>query len=476
MLKNVKCARCVKCGKEYEATANLTNCSCGGILDIIYDYDYIKKNLTKETLKSRPNTMWRYRELLPVEETTPDTPLRVGWSPLYEEPRLAKQLGLKKLWVKDDGQNPTASLKDRASAMAVAKAGEAGAKIIACSSTGNAASSLAGNAAAAGLKTFIFVPERAPKGKVAQLMTFGANVISVKGNYEETFELSKKACSSTGNAASSLAGNAAAAGLKTFIFVPERAPKGKVAQLMTFGANVISVKGNYEETFELSKKAIDKWGWYNRNAAINPYLSEGKKTVSIEIAEQLDWKMPDYLAISVGDGCTIAGVWKGLKDLYAIGFIDKLPRLISAQAEGCHPINRAIAENKPWEPMEENTLADSIAVGVPRNADKALMAIRESNGIVVNVTDEEIMAAQKLLGTTCGVFGEPAGVTGTAAVKKLCEQGVLGENDTVVSVVTGNGLKDVANAIKFCGEPMSLPNDLDLLVEEFDKRGIKTEA
>ena len=230
MLKNVKCARCVKCGKEYEATANLTNCSCGGILDIIYDYDYIKKNLTKETLKFRPNTMWRYRELLPVEETTPDTPLRVGWSPLYEEPRLAKQLGLKKLWVKDDGQNPTASLKDRASAMAVAKAGEAGAKII--------------------------------------------------------------ACSSTGNAASSLAGNAAAAGLKTFIFVPERAPKGKVAQLMTFGANVISVKGNYEETFELSKKAIDKWGWYNRNAAINPYLSEGKKTVSLEIAEQLDWKMP----------------------------------------------------------------------------------------------------------------------------------------------------------------------------------------
>ena len=414
MLKNVKCARCVKCGKEYEAVPNLTNCSCGGILDIIYDYDYIKANLTKEKLKSRPNTMWRYRELLPVEETTPDTPLRVGWSPLYEEDRLAKLLGLKKLWVKDDGQNPTASLKDRASAMAVAKAKEAGAEII--------------------------------------------------------------ACSSTGNAASSLAGNAAAAGLKTFIFVPSRAPKGKVAQLMTFGANVISVQGNYEETFELSKKAIDKWGWYNRNAAINPYLSEGKKTVSLEIAEQLGWKMPDYLAISVGDGCTIAGVWKGLKDLYAIGFIDKLPRLISAQAEGCHPINRAIAENKPWEPMEENTLADSIAVGVPRNADKALMAIRESNGIVVNVTDEEIMAAQKLLGTTCGVFGEPAGVTGAAGVKKLCEQGMLGENDTVVSVVTGNGLKDVANAIKFCGEPMSLPNDLDLLVEEFDKRGIRTEA
>lgn len=412
-MKNVIHAKCVKCGKTYEAAPNLTNCECGGILDIVYDYDYIKKNLTKEKLALRPHTMWRYRELLPVEEDTPDTPLRVGWSPLYEADRLGEELGVKKLWIKDDGQNPTASLKDRASAMAVAKAKEAGAKII--------------------------------------------------------------ACSSTGNAASSLAGNAAAAGLRTFIFVPERAPKGKVAQLMTFGANVISVQGNYEETFELSKKAIDKWGWYNRNAAINPYLSEGKKTVSLEIAEQLDWQMPDYLAISVGDGCTIAGVWKGLKDLYAIGFIDKLPRLISAQAEGCHPINRAIADNAPWEPMEENTLADSIAVGVPRNADKALMAIRESNGIVVNVTDEEIMAAQKLLGTRVGVFGEPAGVTGTAGLKKLCEQGVIGANDTVVSVVTGNGLKDVANAIKFCGEPMKLPNDLDALVAEIDKRGIVTE-
>lgn len=243
-MKNVKYGKCVRCGKTYEATPDLTNCECGGILDIVYDYDYIKSVLTKEKLAKRENrSMWRYRELLPVEETTPDTPLRVGWSPLYEEPKLAQMLGIKKLWVKDDGQNPTASLKDRASAMAVAKAYEAGAKTI--------------------------------------------------------------ACSSTGNAASSLAGNAAAAGFKTYIFVPERAPKGKVAQLMIFGANVISVKGNYEETFKMSAEAIEKYGWYNRNAAINPYLSEGKKTVALEIAEQLNWEMPDYLAISVGDGCTM---------------------------------------------------------------------------------------------------------------------------------------------------------------------------
>ena len=414
-MKNVKYAKCVRCGKTYEAVPDLTNCECGGILDIVYDYDYIKTKLTKDVLKNRDNrSMWRYRELLPVEESTPDTPLRVGWSPLYEEPGLAAQLGIKKLWVKDDGQNPTASLKDRASAMAVAKAREAGASII--------------------------------------------------------------ACSSTGNAASSLAGNAAAAGLKTYIFVPERAPKGKVAQLMIFGANVISVKGNYEETFKLSAEAIDKYGWYNRNAAINPYLSEGKKTVALEIMEQLDWQVPDYIAISVGDGCTIAGLWKGLKDLYAIGFIDRLPRLISAQAEGCCPLNRAIEENQPWHPMEENTLADSIAVGVPRNADKALMAIRESNGLVVNVSDEEIMAAQKLLGMTCGVFGEPAGVTGTAGVKKLCEQGVIGKDDTVVSVVTGNGLKDVANAIRACGEPISIPGDMDALLRAFADHGVVVEA
>ncbi|MDO4615641.1 MAG: threonine synthase [Lachnospiraceae bacterium] len=411
-MRHVSGARCVKCGKMYDADPNVTTCSCGGILDIVYDYEYIRTKLTKEKLAARKNpSMWRYRELLPVEEDTPDTPLRVGWSPLYEEPYLAEMLGIKKLYVKDDGLNPTASLKDRASAMAVAKAREAGAEVI--------------------------------------------------------------ACSSTGNAASSLAGNAAAAGLKTYIFVPSRAPKGKVAQLLTFGATVISVEGSYEDTFELSKAAIEKWGWYNRNAAINPYLSEGKKTVSLEIMEQLNWEVPDYLAVSVGDGCTIAGVWKGLKDLYGIGFIDRLPRLIAVQAQGCYPINRAVEQNRPWEPMEENTIADSIAVGVPRNPDKAINAIRESDGLTVEVTDEEIMAAQKLLGRTCGVFGEPAGVTGTAGLKKLCEEGKIPADASVVSVVTGNGLKDVANAIKYAGEPITIPGDMDRLLREFEERGIR---
>ncbi|MCR5304021.1 MAG: threonine synthase [Lachnospiraceae bacterium] len=410
-MKYVTGARCVKCGKRYDAVPDLTNCECGGILDIEYDYEHIRADVNKDTLRDRKLfSMWRYREFLPVEEDTKEPPLRVGWSPLYDAERLREKLSLKKLYVKDDGVNPTASLKDRASSMAVAKAFEAGQDTI--------------------------------------------------------------ACSSTGNAASSLAGNAAAAGMKTYIFVPERAPKGKVAQLLTFGANVISVQGNYEETFELSKAAIDEYGWYNRNAAINPYLSEGKKTVSLEIMEQLNWSVPDFIAISVGDGCTIAGLWKGLKDLKEAGFIDRLPRLISAQAAGCFPINRAVRENKALAPMEENTIADSIAVGVPRNPDKAMAAIRESDGITVEVTDEEIMAAQKLLGRYAGVFGEPAGVTGTAGLKKLCEEGIIDKNSTVVSVVTGNGLKDVENAIKYAGEPLKCRNDMNELKEEFKKRGI----
>ena len=405
-------ARCVQCGREYAAVPDLTTCACGGILDIQYDYAAIRRDFSPADLAAcRDWSMWRYRPFLPVEESSPAPPLRVGWSPLYDAQRLARALGLKKLYLKDDGQNPTASLKDRASAMAVVKAREAGADTI--------------------------------------------------------------ACASTGNAASSLAGNAAAAGLASYIFIPSRAPKGKVAQLMIFGATVVSVEGSYEETFELSRAAIARWGWYDRNAAIDPYLSEGKKTAILEVMEQLGWQVPDYVAVSVGDGCTIAGVWKGLKDLYAAGFIHRLPRLISAQAEGCCPLNRAIQTGEPWRPMAEDTLADSIAVGVPRNADKALAAIRESEGIAVNVSDEEILEAMRLMGRTQGVFGEPAGAAGTAGVKKALELGLIDPEATVVSLVTGNGLKDVANGIRAAGEPMRSAPDLDALLEVFARRGIE---
>jgi threonine synthase len=387
-MRNVKAAVCVKCGAEFEASDDAYACTrCGAVLEIVYDYAFVKSRLTREKLAaSKDFSIWRYLELLPVEEGSKLCPLRTGWSPLYKTEKLGETIGLSNLYVKDDGVNPTSSLKDRASAIAVVRAFHAG------------------------------------KGTVS--------------------------CSSTGNAASSLAGAAAAMGLKSIIFVPERAPVGKVTQLLIFGAVVLCVKGNYEQTYRLSAAAIDKYGWYNRNAAINPYLSEGKKTVSFEIVEQLGYVCPDYVAVSVGDGCTIAGVWKGFKDLYAIGLIDKLPRLISVQASGCCPINRAVERNTPIEWMDENTLADSIAVGAPRNGDKALAAIRESGGLTVNVSDEEILAAMRLLGKSSGVFGEPAGVAGTAGLINAARQKLIPPDALVVSLVTGNGLKDTASAQK----------------------------
>ena len=302
---------------------------------------------------------------------------------------------------------------------------------------------------------------------------FFSFIIGVRRQKAEEAGKTIIACSSTGNAASSLAGNAAAAGLSTYIFVPSRAPKGKVAQLLMFGATVVLVEGSYEDTFRLSAEAIDRWGWYNRNAAINPFLMEGKKTVSLEIAEQLQFRMPDYVALSVGDGCTIAGVWKGFRDLFEAGFIDRLPRLISVQASGCCPINTAAAAHTmDWNPQEENTIADSIAVGVPRNPVKALRAIEESHGVTVNVSDEEILAAMRMLGRYAGVFAEPAGAAGSAGLKKAVEQGLIEKNASVVSIVTGNGLKDVNNAIRAAGEPIAIPADMDCLLKAFDERGI----
>ncbi|OEH84271.1 threonine synthase [Desulfuribacillus stibiiarsenatis] len=398
---------CTICNKDLEWNPSTYTCpSCGteGILDVKYDYEFLKGHIDKKYFAENKNyTMWRYAPLMSIEGKKLKQTLKVGWTPLYRSERLAKHLGLEKLYIKDDGLNPTGSLKDRASAVAVAKAMEAGWDTI--------------------------------------------------------------ACSSTGNAASSLAGNAASMGLKTVIFVPERAPQGKVAQLLIYGANVISVKGNYQQTFEMSAAAIEKWGWYNRNAAINPHLVEGKKTVSLEIAEQLEWQVPDWVVVSVGDGCTVAGVYKGFYDLHQIGLIDRIPKILAVQAAGCSPLYKAFLENKPFEPTEENTIADSIAVGVPRNPIKALRAVKDSQGTYITVTDEEILAAMKLLGSLEGIFGEPAGVTGLAGLIKALQEQTIVSTESVAFICTGNGLKDVQNAIQAAGEPLKLEPD----VKELDK-------
>lgn len=396
---------CTICGAHHSPEPERWLCSCGGLLEVRYDYALLKDQWDRDSLAdNKENSMWRYLPLLPIDPLRRRPPLRIGWTPLYKSAALARSLGLNgSVWLKDDGLNPTGSLKDRASAVAVAKAEEAGAKIIACASTGNAASSLAGNVA-------------------------------------------------------SLGGT-----MQSMIFVPARAPQGKVAQLLVFGAKVISVQGSYREAFELSAAAIERWGWYNRNAAINPYLVEGKKTVVLELAEQLGWQMPDWLVLSVGDGCTIAGAGKGLQDLKALGFIEKVPRLLGVQASGCAPIYHSFYSGEPLAVEEENTLADSIAVGAPRNPGKALAQIRYTKGAMVAVEDEEILAAMRVLGRTCGVFSEPAAAAGLAGLARAVREGLIERDSEVAVISTGNGLKDIANALKAVGEPIKVNPDLDEL-------------
>jgi len=395
-MKHVRGLRCVLCGAEYGVDQTLYVCpkhGYDGILDVIYDYDIIRERLSKEDLaRNRNYSIWRYLDLLPIADPSLIPPLQVGWTPLYHARRLGADLGLPHLFVKDDGRNPTASLKDRASAVGVVKARE-----------------------------------------------LGQNVITA---------------ASTGNAASSLAGLAASVGLKTYIFVPKTIPQPKVAQLLIFGAHVIMVRGTYDQAYDLCLAASGEYGWYNRNTAYNPYLSEGKKTAVLEICEQLDWAAPDKIFVAVGDGCIIGGLWKGLKDLLALGFIDHMPQLMGVQAEGSAALARAWqAGTEEVTPVIPHTLADSISVGQPRDAIKALRAVRETRGKYITVSDEEILEAMRVLARKAAVFGEPAGVTGFAGLHKLARQGHIDPHECIVVLETGNGLKDVNSARQATGAP-----------------------
>ncbi len=393
---NVKKLKCLLCGAEYnpdEVKYTCPKCGNDGILEVIYDYEAISKEFSKDKLKNNNNyTMWRYLPLLPIDNPDVIGPLKVGWTPLYTAERIRKDLNMPYLWIKDDGRNPTASLKDRASAIAVAKARELGEKAI--------------------------------------------------------------TCASTGNAASSLAGAAASVGMKTYIFVPKTAPKAKIAQLLVFGATVFAVNGTYDEAFDLSIKATELFGWYNRNTAFNPYMVEGKKTVALEIIEQMNFEVPDYVFVSVGDGCIISGVAKGYKDMLSLGLISKMPKLVAVQAEGCKPIVDAVNGDGNVKFVEPKTIADSIAVGIPRNRVMAVRDVKESGGFGISVTDDEIISAIKYLGSTQGIFAEPAGATGFAGMLKALKEGEISHNDKVVVIVTGNGLKDVDSAIRAGGKPI----------------------
>jgi threonine synthase len=379
-------------------------CGIAGILDVEFDYAAIARRLTRRRLAGRAEqSHWRYRELLPIGADAALPALAVGWTPLTTAATLARHLGVRTLLLKDDGRNATGSLKDRASSVGVVKAREKRRGIIACASTGNAASSCAGMAASMGMRSVIFVPERAPEPKVTQLLIFGATVFRVRGSYEDAFQLCQQAC--------------------------------------------------------------ERWGWYNRNSGINPYLVEGKKTVGLEIGEQLGWQPPDWVAVSVGDGCTIAGVWKAFREMKTLGLTERTPRMLGVQAEGAAPITTAFRTGEAMRPIEPRTIADSIAVGVPRNWKKAVMAVAESGGTMINVSDEEILEAMRYTGRLTGIFAEPAAATAVAGLKRAVAEGLVGRRASVVALITGNGLKDVQSARSAVAQPFEIAPDGDGLAD-----------
>jgi len=409
-IQHISHLRCVVCGTEYLADNRYTCDKCGvdGILDVEYDYDKVAKTLTRRALAQRPYSHWRYEELIPVDFSLPLPPLQIGWTPVYHADRLSEWVGLRDFYLKDDGRNPSASFKDRASSVGVMKAIEYHAKTIATASTGNAASSLACCAAAVGLSAFIFVPEKAPEPKIAQLLVFGSTVIKVKGAYDAATKFSMDACA--------------------------------------------------------------KYGWYNRNCAINSYLVEGKKTCGLEIAEQFSDTMPDWVCLSVGDGCTIAGTWKGIREMYHLGLIKKLPRMLGVQAAGCKPIADAFHTGKDLVPVDGETRADSINCGSPGNWRKAVSALRESKGEFVVVSDAEIMEAMNKTARLSGVFGEPSGAASVAGVKRAIADGIIKKGESVCAVITGNGLKDIKAAMETAGTPIHIAPDLRALDDELKKR------
>ena len=384
--------RCSVCKAEFAPDEVTYTCpSDGGNLDIIFDYDSINKKISPDSITtSQEASIWRYLPLLPVDDPgfAGSALHSVGWTPVYTPDVLAKELSLEELWIKDDGRNPTASFKDRASAVVVARAKEINVDVI--------------------------------------------------------------VTASTGNAGAALAGMAAAAHHQAIIFAPKTAPPAKIAQLLVFGSRVFLVDGNYDQAFDLSIEAANKFGWYCRNTGYNPFTAEGKKTAAYEIWEQViakqNLKKQLCVFVSVGDGNIISGIHKGFKDLLALGWIDQIPRIFGIQSEGSSAIANAFdVGTEVITPVQATTLADSISVDQPRDGLRALRAATQTNGEYVKVSDEAILQAIARLGRE-GIFAEPAAATAYAGLQRAVADGLIAADDPVLVLSTGSGLKDVKAA------------------------------
>jgi len=409
---------CSICKADYEPASILYTCpKCGGNLDVVLDYEAIRKNYQIEDITSRTDfSLWRYLPLLPVEDPCGEgTPLRyAGWTPLYSPPTLTKALGLEHFWMKDEGRNPTASFKDRASSIVVARAREIKAEVV--------------------------------------------------------------VTASTGNAGAALAGMSAAIGQKAIIFAPKTAPQAKIAQLLVYGARVILVDGNYDSAFDLTIEAAREFGWYCRNTGFNPFTAEGKKTAALEIWEQICLNQPDTakplcVFVSVGDGNIISGIHKGFKDLMKLGWLKQMPRIFGVQSDKSAAVaNAYFAGNEEIIPIEATTLADSISVDLPRDGVRAVRAARETGGAYITVSDETIISGIGELGKY-GIFTEPAGSTGYVGLKKAIADKIIFPDDPVVVVSTGNGLKDIRAAMMAVKEAPVIEPTMQSLKKYLESNG-----
>jgi threonine synthase len=393
--------KCKECGAEYEAKATHVCEMCFGPLEVTYDYDRLRQIVTRETIEAGPNSIWRYRSFLPVSSKDP-IDVGTGMTPLLQANRLARRLGIKRLYIKNDAVNmPTLSFKDRVVSVALTRARELGFTTVSCASTGNLANSTAAIAAHAGLDCCVFIPSDLEAGKVLGTLIYGPTVMAVHGNYDQVNRLCSEVANSHG------------------------------------------------------------WGFVNIN--LRPYYSEGSKTLGFEVAEQLGWELPDHIVAPLASGSLFTKIHKGFQEFVKVGLVaDKPVRFSGAQAEGCSPISKAFQEGRDFiTPVKPNTIAKSIAIGNPADGVYALDIARKTNGNIESVNDAEIVDAIKLLAETEGIFTETAGGTTIAVLKKLVEAGKINPDETTVVYITGNGLK-TQEAVQGCiGEPFAIEPKLD---------------
>jgi threonine synthase len=405
---HVQGLRCRECGREYEAAPIFTCEWCFGPLEVAYDYDAIAKSVTREKIAAGPLNLWRYSDLLPVEADSA-VDLGTGFTPLVRADRLAAELGLGEVWLKNDTRNPTNSFKDRVVSVALSKALEFGFKVAACASTGNLANSVAAHAARAGMRSYVFIPSDLEQGKVVTTAVYGGNLVAINGNYDDVNRLCAE-----------LAG-------------------------------------------------IYDWAFVNVN--MRPYYAEGSKTLAFETAEQLGWTVPDHVVVPVASGSLLTKIRKGFDELYKVGLLDEEPqvRVSGAQALGCSPVAEAFIEKADTiRPVKPDTIAKSLAIGNPADGYFALDVVRSTGGGFGAVTDGEIVEGMELLARTEGIFAETAGGVTVATLKKLAADGVVRPDERVVVYITGHGLKTLEAVAQTSRPTATIAATLDAFHEAFD--------